>query len=90
MNEDVMTTHWLDTPDVQSFRSLIVQRLTKGFAELDAQTSSVETRQKLYATLVHEAICMARQRLPENQFLEELVQNSHSVEAANGGTVILI
>lgn len=90
MNEDVMTSHWLDAPDVQSFRPLIVQRLSKGFAELDAQTGSVETRQQLYATLVHEAICMAQQRLPENPFLDELVRNAHSVDAANVGAFVFV
>lgn len=76
-------------PDMQSFRSRIVQRLSKGFAELDSQTGSVEVRQQLYAMLVHEAIRMARQRLPDNAFLEELIGNSPMTDDANGGAVAL-
>ena len=73
MNQNVLMNHWIDTPAVRSGRSLIEQRLSEGFAELDSRTASVEIRQQLYATLVHEAIRMARQRLPENRFLDELI-----------------
>lgn len=77
MSENILVTHWSDAPDVRSVRSLIEQRLSKGFAELDCQTGSVEVRQQLYATLVHEAIRMARQRLPDNSYLDELVSGNH-------------
>lgn len=67
---------WCDTQAVRSAHSLVEQRLSQAFAELDCQTGDVEVRQQLYATLVHKAISLARQRLPDNPFLEDLLRAS--------------
>lgn len=64
---------WRDAQAVRSLQSLIEARLAAGFAELDSQTGNVEVRRQLYADLVRNAIGMARQRLPDNPFLEDLI-----------------
>lgn len=68
---------WCGTQAVRAVQSLVEQRLSQGFAELDCQTGDVEVRQQLYATLVGKAISLARQRLPDNPFLEDVLRASH-------------
>ena len=69
---------WQETRAVRSIHALVEHQLREGFAELDCRTADVRVRQQLYATLVHKAICMARQRLPDNPFLDELVNASRA------------
>ncbi|EQB05137.1 MULTISPECIES: hypothetical protein [Sphingobium] len=68
---------WCGSQAVRGVQSLVEQRLSQGFAELDCQTGDVEVRQQLYATLVGKAISLARQRLPDNPFLEDVLRASH-------------
>jgi len=77
---------WQETQAVRSIHALVDNQLRQGFAELDCRTADVRVRQQLYATLVHKAICMARQRLPENPFLDELI-NASKAEAQTGTCV---
>lgn len=79
---DIALGDWRETPAVRSIHSRVENRLCEGFAELDCQTGDVVVRQQLYATLVHRAICMARQRLPGNRFLDDLISAS-STAAGN-------
>lgn len=66
--------NWRETRAVRAAQALVENQLREGFAELDCQTADVRVRQQLYAMLVDKAICMARQRLPDNPFLDELVE----------------
>lgn len=75
---------WRHAQAVQSLQSLIEARLAAGFAELDSQTGNVEVRRQLYADLVRKAIGMARQRLPDNPFLEDLISAIYSGAESTG------
>lgn len=70
-----------DRQAVRSAQGRVQARLAGAFAELDCQTGDVHVRRQLYAALVQTAISMARQRLPENPFLENLVGTFPGVDA---------
>ena len=81
-----------ETQAVRSVQPQVEARLAGAFADLDCQTGDVDVRRQLYAALVQTAISMARQRLPENPFLENLVGTFPGVNAVmpvKGATSIL-
>ncbi|WP_150295032.1 hypothetical protein [Sphingobium estronivorans] len=69
----------MEAPTITSVRPKLVQALSAEFAELDCQTASVETRRQLYAALVQEAIVIAQRRLPDNEYLVQVLM--HPVSA---------
>lgn len=69
----------------RSVLPFIERHLMAGFAELDAQTGSVETRKALYAAFVERAIALASGRLPENKALIALLSEFQAGRGSDEG-----
>lgn len=58
---------------IEAARSTIERHLLAAFRQLDAGTADVEIRKQLYASMIHHAIQIARERLPDNAALVETI-----------------
>lgn len=59
-----------------STSALIERHLSAAFSQLDAETGDIETRQKLHAAFIREAIMTASSRFSQNDALSRAVDEA--------------
>ncbi len=59
---------------LEAARSTIERHLLAAFSQLDAGTADVEIRKQLYASMIRQAIQIARERFPDNAALVETIE----------------
>lgn len=59
---------------LEAARATIERHLLAAFSQLDAGTADVEMRKQLYASMIRQAIHIARERFPDNAALVETIE----------------
>ena len=59
---------------LEAARATIERHLLAAFGQLDAGTADVEIRKHLYASMIRQAIQIARERFPDNAALVETIE----------------